>query len=137
MNKLVKRNQKGFTLVEIIIVLVIIAILAALLVPSMVKWVDKARDQSALVEGRSFLLAANGINSENYTKLKGTHDTGSYSFSSTLYPELLSEVSDLANLADTELISVEFTDFQVTSMTYVASNGSTYIYTPTDGYVKQ
>ena len=35
-------HKKGFTLVEVIVVLVILAILAAILVPSMVGWIDKA-----------------------------------------------------------------------------------------------
>lgn len=35
-------NKKGFTLVEVIVVLVILAILAAILIPSMVGWIDRS-----------------------------------------------------------------------------------------------
>ena len=59
-------NKKGFTLVEVIVVLVILAILAAIMIPSMVKWIDKANDKTALVEGRTILLAAQTITSEAY-----------------------------------------------------------------------
>lgn len=61
-----QRDKKGFTLVEVIVVLVILAILAAILIPSMVGWIDKAKQKSAVVEGRSMLLAAQTIASENY-----------------------------------------------------------------------
>ena len=46
-------SKKGFTLVEIIVVLVILAILAAILIPSMVGYIDKANKKTAVVEARS------------------------------------------------------------------------------------
>ena len=42
------RNRKAFTLVELIVVIGIIGILAAVLVPSYVKYVEKARDTKSL-----------------------------------------------------------------------------------------
>lgn len=63
-------GKKGFTLVEIIVVLVILAILAAIMIPSMVKWIDKAEEKSAVVAGRSVLLASQTIASENYATQK-------------------------------------------------------------------
>ncbi len=63
-----KSSKKGFTLVEVIVVLVILAILAAIMIPSMTKWIDKAKDKSILVEARSALLAAQTIASEEYAK---------------------------------------------------------------------
>ena len=68
MFKKLRKNKKGFTLVEVIVVLVILAILAALMVPSMTGWIDKAKDQSILVKGRTALLAAQTVVSENYAK---------------------------------------------------------------------
>lgn len=56
-NKL-KKNQKGFTLVELIVVLVILAILAAFTIPAMLGFVDDARGKAAVAEGREGYVAA-------------------------------------------------------------------------------
>lgn len=66
------KNQKGFTLVEVIVVLVILAILAAILIPTFVGYIDKANEKSAIVEGRSALLAAQTIASEAYAEKADT-----------------------------------------------------------------
>lgn len=60
------KNKKGFTLVEVIVVLVILAILAAILIPSMIKYIDKAEQKAIVAEGRSVLLAAQTLASEDY-----------------------------------------------------------------------
>lgn len=51
-----KSNKKGFTLVEIIVVLVILAILAAVAVPSVLGYVNDARDSKYIAEARSIYL---------------------------------------------------------------------------------
>jgi type IV pilus assembly protein PilA len=64
MNKLRKNSKKGFTLVEIIVVLVIIAILLAALAPVMIGWINDARDRAAMAEGRTVLVAAQSVLTE-------------------------------------------------------------------------
>ena len=64
-----KKDQKGFTLVELIVVLVILAILAALLVPALLGYIDRARSSKYLEEARSIYTAIQAVNDENYAKV--------------------------------------------------------------------
>lgn len=63
-----KKNNKGFTLVELIVVLVILAILAAILVPALLGYIDKAREGQYAEEAHSILTAAQGYCTEEYAK---------------------------------------------------------------------
>ena len=59
-------EQGGFTLVEMIVVLVIIAILAAITIPALLKYIDKAKDKQLVVNARTAYLAAETAASEAY-----------------------------------------------------------------------
>ena len=61
-----KKNNKGFTLVELIVVLVILAILAAILVPALLGWIDKAREKQATTNAEAAYVAAQGLATELY-----------------------------------------------------------------------
>lgn len=68
-NKL-KKNQKGYTLVELIVVLVILAILAAFTIPAMLGFVDDARSKASVAEGREIYVAVQAASSEETSKDK-------------------------------------------------------------------
>ena len=63
-----KKNNKGFTLVELIVVLVILAILAAILVPALLGYIDKAREGQYAEEAHSILTAYQAYETEQYAK---------------------------------------------------------------------
>ena len=78
----IKKNQKGFTLVEVIVVLVILAIMAAVLVPSLVGYIDKARQNTIVTETRSIVTAVQTLASEKYAK-NGDTATTTYNLGDT------------------------------------------------------
>lgn len=60
------RIRDGFTLVELIVVLVILAILAALLIPALSGYIDKSRERAIIAATRQCVTAGQTLMSENY-----------------------------------------------------------------------
>lgn len=60
-----KNNKKGFTIVEIVIVIAVIAILAGVLIPTFAGVTKKAKESAALQEARNlyteYLAVNNGV----------------------------------------------------------------------------
>ena len=64
--KKLRKDNKGFTLVELIVVLVILAILAAILVPALLGYIDEAKASQLELHGKSVLTAAQAAASKAY-----------------------------------------------------------------------
>lgn len=86
--KEVRENKKGFTLVEIIVVLVIIGILASLMLGALNGYIDKAKEKTLTADTRSIYLASQTVASEAYAN----GDTGNI-------------FSDSQNVADVDSLS--------------------------------
>lgn len=72
------KNRKGFSLVELIVVLVIMAILAAALVPSLMGYIKKTKQQNVNSEAQSVVQAAQTIASGAYASADGKYTVDGY-----------------------------------------------------------
>jgi prepilin-type N-terminal cleavage/methylation domain-containing protein len=72
-------RRAGFTLVEAIVVIAIIAVLAAIGVPALTGYIDKARDKQYISEAKNHYVAARTVMDEAYADGEITEDSSSVS----------------------------------------------------------
>ena len=122
--KKLRKNDKGFTLVELIVVLVILALLAAILVPALLGYIDKAKKEKNYQAAQEVHTAVQALATESYGKGDAT-------------PQVkLSDVKDLSGIDDIAEVFVKWkstgaktkTDFQVDEMSVKFKSDSSDVY---------
>lgn len=61
------KKKKGFTLIELVVVIAIIAILAAVLIPQIAGFTDDAKETAVIADAKEIVTAAESINAKKST----------------------------------------------------------------------
>jgi type IV pilus assembly protein PilA len=100
-----KRSESGFTLVELLVVMLILAMLAAVAIPAFFKQSDKARDAAAKAAARTAETAA---------EVLATDNNGKYSGPDGVTVANLQDQEETLNAADLSVSGVSAHDYTVT-----------------------
>lgn len=112
------KKKNGFTLVEIIVVLLILAILAAVSIPSMIGYVEKARESELIGKAHNVLTASKAESTKLYARGKLP--------SLTTDAEIHKEIMEKANI-DGKLISIALNKKQTGSGDFIVQINDKYV----------
>lgn len=100
----ISKNNKGFTLVEMIVVMLILTVLAAILFPSLLGWIDEAKGKQYVLNARSIYMSAQAIESEKYAAWDGTVASANH----TLTDSDKERIARMADIEGAEILEVVF-----------------------------
>ncbi len=130
MKKMSQKNNKGFSLVELIVVVAIMAVLMGILVPTLVKNVEKSKkqkDASAIEEIRSTMVTT--LADPTYSDIEATivYD------GTTIDVDTPKSISAVEPITDAEVktfltaVSADVKDWKFTSKAYKADDEVTFV----------
>lgn len=108
------RNRRGFTLVEMIVVLVIMGILLTILVPGMFQYIDKAKDKQLVINARTAYLAVQTQLSEEYGKEGATLESAAAAVVLAVNGQTAGGTGGIVGLKETDIDQ----DGKIIGMTY-------------------
>lgn len=114
--------KSGFTLVEVIITLSIVAIVASLAIPSLIGYIDTSKEKAAVTECRSVVTAAQYLANDEYDE-NGT--TGASLVSHITEADIL-KMAEEENTSDSSLAKMLSFDFSIGIKAYADDESYTY-----------
>ena len=129
MKKIRQNSKKGFTLVELIVVLVILAVMAAMLVPALTGYIDEARKKKDYNAASEVLTAAQSAVARYYGDTASPTPAGAKTYIES--GDGADMVDDLTGI-DSTLTNVTVSDtFVITNITVELPGGNTYTWNGT------
>lgn len=113
----IRKSRKGFTLVEIIVVLVILAVLAAFTIPTMLGFVQDARNKANIAVARQVYVAAQAAAVEEY------HGATVALTATTLSDKLSGTVADVDNASMRTMLADDALPDDASWVTVAAEDG--------------
>ena len=123
MKKYAKSTKRGFTLVELIVVLVILAVLAAMLVPALTGYIKRAREEKDFQAASSVLTAVQSLSTKAYANAADPDSVTKEEYEENI---TITDVVDLVGVAKINALTGKAVDGKVTELVVQFEDGGAF-----------